>query len=128
MKTHFILYVKDQNSSCNFYSAVLTTAPTLDVEGMTEFRLSEKSVLGLMPESGIRRLLGAALPDPATASGIPRAEIYLVVEDADAYLSRAVSQGGILLSDVVMRDWGDLVGYCLDPDGHVLAFAQSAQA
>ena len=128
MKTHFILYVKDQNSSCNFYSAVLKTAPTLDVDGMTEFRLSEKSVLGLMPESGIRRLLGAALPDPATASGIPRAEIYLVVEDADAYLSRAVSQGGILLSDVVMRDWGDLVGYCLDPDGHVLAFAQSAQA
>ncbi|HNB21850.1 MAG TPA: glyoxalase [Candidatus Melainabacteria bacterium] len=127
MKTHFILYVKDQKSSCNFYSAVLETAPTLDVAGMTEFELSEESVLGLMPESGIRRLLGDALPDPATARGIPRAEIYLVVKDAGAYLSRAVSRGGILLGDVLMRDWGDLVGYCLDPDGHVLAFAQPAQ-
>jgi len=25
---------------------------------------------------------------------------------------------------VESRDWGDRAGYCLDPDGHVLAFAE----
>jgi len=63
---------------------------------MTEFALGTGIVLGLMPETGIRSLLGSALPDPAAGRGIPRAELYLVVDDAAA---------------------------CLDPDGHIVAFA-----
>jgi hypothetical protein len=90
---------------------------------MTEFRLGPSCVLGLMPEAGIRRLLGDRLPDPALARGIPRAELYLTVEDPGAYLRRAVAAGGKELSPVVRRDWGDDAGYCLDLDGHVIAFA-----
>ena len=41
-------------------------------------------VLGLMPEQGIRNLLGASLPDPSAASGIPRAELYLVLTEPNA--------------------------------------------
>ena len=120
---HFILYVTDQAKSTSFYAAVLAREPRLNVPGMTEFELGEEAVLGLMPESGIKRLLGADLPDPAAAHGVPRAELYLLVEQAEAHLRRALDSGAMPLSPVQARDWGHHAGYCLDPDGHVLAFA-----
>ncbi|MBV6395409.1 MAG: hypothetical protein HFACDABA_00985 [Anaerolineales bacterium] len=123
-KTHFILYVQDQIRSAEFYSRVLDCAPTLNVPGMTEFTLSESCVLGIMPEAGIKRLLGDALPDPVRANGIPRSEIYLRVEDASAFHVRALSAGATELSALAGRDWGDRVAYCLNLDGHVLAFAE----
>jgi uncharacterized protein len=77
-----------------------------------------------MPEGGIRRLLGPALPDPAQARGCPRAELYLVVEDPAACHERALAAGAQELSTVAARSWGHVAAYCLDPDGHVLAFAR----
>ena len=121
---HFILYVKDQKRSARFYSEVLGFPPRLDVPGMTEFELAVGSILGLMPSSGIKRLLGSALPDPDGAAGVPRSELYLIVPDATAALARAVCAGAIELSPAGKRDWGHVAGYCLDPDGHVVAFAE----
>jgi hypothetical protein len=115
--------VKDQQWSTVFYAHVLARQPTLDVPGMTEFILNESCVLGLMPESGIKKLLGAVLPDPSLGSGIPRAELYLRLKDAPHFHARALEKGARQLSNFENRDWGDCVAYCLDPDGHVLAFA-----
>ncbi len=123
---HFILYVADQRRSADFYRRVLGVAPILDVPGMTEFPLNGDSVLGIMPEEGIRRLLGDRLPDPAAAAGVPRAELYVQVDDCTAYHARGLAAGGRELSSVQMRDWGDIAGYFLDPDGHVVAFAQAS--
>jgi len=120
---HLILYVADQAVSADFYQAVFAAHAKLDVPGMTEFELPGGATLGLMPEAGIRRLLGPALPDPATARGVPRSELYLVVDDPGRYLARAVGAGARELSPLQPRDWGDHVAYVLDPDGHVLAFA-----
>lgn len=75
-------------------------------------------------ESGIVRLLGPGLPDPATARGIPRAELYLVLDDPESYTYRALAAGGTELSPMLLRSWGDTAAYVLDPDGHVLAFAR----
>jgi len=122
----FVLYVADQERAAEFYGRTLDRSPRLHVPGMTEFSLGAGCALGLMPEAGIRRLLGDALPDPAAASGIPRAELYLFVADPEACLRRALDAGATLLDEVAPRDWGDRVGYCLDPDGHVLAFATGA--
>lgn len=121
-RAHFILYVADQARSAAFYAAALGAPPALDVPGMTEFALPGGAVLGLMPEAGIRRLL-PDLPDPALARGAPRAETYLLVAEPREALERAVAAGAKELSPVRPRDWGDDAGYCLDPDGHVLAFA-----
>jgi catechol 2,3-dioxygenase-like lactoylglutathione lyase family enzyme len=124
MQAHLIFYVQDQEASKNFYRSVLGVEPSLHVPGMTEFRLTDSCILGLMPNSGIKRLLGEALPDPSLGAGIPRAELYLCVSDAPAYHQAALANGATELSGLKARDWGDSVAYSLDPDGHVLAFAQ----
>lgn len=126
-RTHLILYVADQTRSAEFYARVLNDAPSLDVPGMTEFTLSDHTVLGLMPAAGIQRLLGERLPDPARAAGIPRAELYLRVANPLEYHRRALAAGGTELSELADRDWGDRVAYSLDPDGHVLAFAEPVE-
>ena len=127
-RTHFILYVKDQARSTAFYSQVLDCQPSLNVPGMTEFTLSENTILGLMPESGIKRLLGDKLPDPARSAGIPRSEVYLLVRRALDYHRRAIAAGAVELSSLADRDWGQRVAYSLDPDGHVLAFAEQIES
>ena len=124
-KVHIILYVRDQNQSCQFYSTLLGLKPSLNVPGMTEFELLNNCVLGIMPEAGIKKLLGAPLPNPASASGVPRAELYLVVTDPEQMHTLALKLGAKELSPLAARDWGHEVAYSMDPDGHVLAFART---
>jgi predicted enzyme related to lactoylglutathione lyase len=125
---HFILYVHDQERSTAFYTAVLGVEPQLNVPGMTEFRLSTETILGLMPSASIERLLGVAVVDAAPRSGAARAELYLIVEDAESYHRRAVAAGAHELSPLMSRDWGDTVAYSIDADGYVLAFASRVQS
>lgn len=75
-KIEFILYVADQKRSTEFYSKVLNRPPSLNVPGMTEFNLSADVKLGLMPETGIAKILQDKTPHPATGNGIPRCELY----------------------------------------------------
>ncbi len=70
-------------------------------------RSGRAGCLGLRPETSIRPLLRDALPDPARARGIPRSEVYLVVE-------RALLAGAVELSPLTPRDWGHLAAYSLD--------------
>ncbi len=125
--SYFILFVEDQKRSTSFYSAVLSIEPRLCVPGMTEYALPGGGVLGLMPEAGIRKLLGPELPDPSKAQGIPRSELYLLVEKAEEHHSRSLACGARELSPMQSRGWGHVAGYSLDPDGHVLAFATLLQ-
>jgi uncharacterized protein len=126
MKANIILYVSDQKASASFYEKVLGMKPELDVPGMTEFRINDETVLGLMPSAGIKRLLGDILPDPDKAKNIPKAEVYLHVTDPESYHSCAILNGAKELSPLKLRDWGDEAAYSLDPDGHVIAFAKKA--
>ena len=123
MKVHVIFYVANQDRSSAFYREVLGAEPSLDVPGMTEFTLSESSVLGLMPEEGISRLLAPKLDVPAGGRSDYRAELYLVVDDPSSYHARALAAGAEELSAVQARDWGHVAGYSRDADGYILAFA-----
>lgn len=122
--SHFILYVTDQKQSADFYAKVLGIEPSLNVPGMTEFRIGEKAVLGLMPEKGIKKLLGEKIEDPALAKKIPRSELYLFVDNPETFHNRAIAVGAVELSPCQPRDWGDRAAYSSDPDGHILAFAK----
>jgi predicted enzyme related to lactoylglutathione lyase len=127
IKSHFILYVADQQRSAGFYRSVFQQDPSLNVPGMTEFEVGHDSVLGLMPEDGAKRLLGNDIFGPTEGNLIPRAELYLVVEDAAERHARALNAGARELSSMAERDWGHTAAYSLDPDGHVLAFASPTE-
>ncbi len=118
-----VFYVKDQETAKLFYEYVLSAPPVLHVPGMTEFKLTEDSSLGLMPLAGIKKLLGSQhFTKDKTLSA--SSELYLRVTDCQDYLSRSIEAGATLVSQVQTRDWGDQVGYCITPDKHVLAFAE----
>lgn len=127
-KAEFILYVSDQKRSTEFYKKVLSTEPVLDVPGMTEFQLSGECKLGLMPEAGIVNILKDTVPHPSLGNGIPRSELYLFVNHVEAYFRRSLASGAKPVSNPAARDWGDLVAYVSDPDGHILAFAERANS
>ena len=128
IKTHFILYVQDQARSTAFYSQVPDCQPSLDVPGMTEFALSNHVILGLMPLSGVQRLLGDKLPELTRSMSGPCCEIYLLVSHPLDYHRRALEAGAVELSALEKRDWGHRAAYSLDPDGHVLAFAEQIES
>ena len=123
MKAEFILYVADQEKSKDFYAELLQLTPSLHVPGMTEFDLPGCK-LGLMPEAGIAKILWPKTRHPELGTGIPRCELYLKVEDANAYHQRGITLGAEEISPVEPRDWGDKVGYLSDADGHIIAFAE----
>ena len=55
--TEIILYVSDQTRSTRFYQDIFRMPPDLNVPGMAEFNLSDQCKLGLMPNSGIAKIL-----------------------------------------------------------------------
>lgn len=115
-KAHCILFVDDQTRARDFYRALLERQERLDVPGMTEFELRPGLILGLMPRSSMRSLLGLA-------AGNHSSELYLVVPEPEPLIQRAQIHGATLLSPLTERDWGARVAYLLDPDGHILALA-----
>lgn len=122
-EVEFILYVADRSRSATFYSRLLGAAPTLDVPGMTEFTLGPGCKLGLMPENGIARIIGGSMRHPAEGQGIPRCELYLLVNDLEDAIQRAAAAGARIVDEAADRDWGHRVAYFADPDGHVIALA-----
>ncbi|GIK70610.1 MAG: lactoylglutathione lyase [Bacteroidetes bacterium] len=124
MESIFILYVKDQNASCNLYEKLFDKKPHLHVPGMTEFILNNNTKLGLMPEECIVKILKNKTKNPAAGNGIPRAEVYLYVNNLEEYYNRAKTCEMIEVSGIEERNWGDTVCYFADSDGHIIAFAK----
>lgn len=119
-----ILYVSNQEKSKDFYSAILKQEPSLHVPGMTEFSLGDNFKLGLMPESGIAKIISPIMAQPVSANGIPRCELYLVSEQIQELFELAIELGAKKVSKIKLRDWGDTVGYVADFDGNIIAFAK----
>lgn len=122
---HTILFVADQARSTEFYSRVLDREPDLNVPGMTEFRVAPGAVLGLMPRTSAKRLFANKVTIAGEGEVSKSAEFYLLVDDAAAYFQRAIEAGSREISPLTLHDWGHRAGYCLDPDGHIIAFAET---
>lgn len=120
----FVLYVADQKRSSEFYEKLLGFEPVISSYGMTEFLMNDGCLLGLMHEKGIAKILLDKTKHPSLGNGIPRCEIYLMVEDPIAIHSNALQLGALNVSDVVPRNWGHEAGYVQDFDGHIIAFAR----
>lgn len=124
-EVEFILYVADRSRSAAFYAQLLGATPTLDVPGMTEFALGPGCKLGLMPETGIARIISGPMRHPSEGAGIPRCELYLLVDDLERATLLATTAGARPVDAVADRDWGHRVVYFADPDGHVIALAKA---
>lgn len=122
--TETILYVANQQASTDFYEKLFRQKADLNVPGMTEFKLSQTSKLGLMPNDSIAKILKDKTPHPQSGHGIPRCELYFYVADVMAEYNNAIAIGAHEISGVADRDWGDKVCYFTDLDGHVIAFAE----
>jgi len=122
----FIFYVKNQERSKLFYEKVLGFPPVLDVPGMTEFQLNKQSKLGLMPETGIAKILNNKTKHLKLGNGIPRAEMYIYDKNPETKFEKAIKEGAKLISPYSLRDWGDYAGYCSDYDGNILVFAKKS--
>ena len=118
-----IIYVKEQKKSRDFYRSVLGEEPVLDVPGMTEFKINENVILGLMPGDGIFKILEEKMDNPNGLTNIPKCEIYLYVGDPASCYEKALNSGARGISSLRLRNWGDVVAYCADFDGNVIAFA-----
>lgn len=122
--THIILYVSDQQKSTAFYSELLGITPRLNVPGMTEFALQPNTILGLMPNSSIAKIITPPLPHPSEGNGIPRCELYLYVNDLNEQYERIQKLVAKIISPLENRDWGDKAFYLADEDGHMIALAE----
>ncbi len=119
-----ILYVSNQQASTLFYTKLLRQEPILNVPGMTEFKLGENFKLGIMPNEGIAKILLETLPHPDLGVGIPRCELYFTVSHIYDEYNHAIQSGAKLISPIAERDWGDVVCYFSDLDGHIIAYAE----
>ncbi len=119
-----ILYVSDQEKSAQFYQKIFRKIPDLNVPGMSEFILSDVCKVGLMPINGIIKILNGKTQDPNIGNGIPRCELYLLVDNVETEFKNATNCGASLVSPILEMDWGDRVCYFMDPDGHIIAFAE----
>lgn len=123
-KTYFILYVSGQALSADFYSELLDIEPALNVPGMTEFNLSENTILGLMPNKSIEKLFDNKYETVEKSSGKIKAELYLIVDEIEKYLERAKKLGADIVSYPRERSWGHKAAYLLDPDNNVIGIAE----
>jgi len=115
---YVILYVGDLERSIVFYRDVVGLALKLSGSGYAEF-VTEGTKFGLYERSGLPELIGRV----AGADG-PSGEVAFLVEDVDAEAERIRGASATILSGPVDRPWGHRTLHVLDPDGHVVEFAQ----
>ncbi len=115
---YVILYVRDLDASIAFYRDVVGLPFKFQQSSYAEFA-TEGTKFALFERSAVPELIGR----PVTEGG-PSGEVAFVVEDVDAEAERMRAAGVRVLSDPVDRAWGHRTLYVLDPDDHVVEFAQ----
>jgi predicted enzyme related to lactoylglutathione lyase len=125
--TEIILYVKDHQKSTQFYEQLFRKTADLNVPGMTEFILNDFCKLGLMPNDGIAKIITPTLPHPNLGNGIPRCELYFLVDNLQEEYQNIKEFGAKIISEIEERNWGDTAFYFSDLDGHVIAFAEKTK-
>jgi PhnB protein len=112
-----MLTVKDLKAAVTFYKNAFGFTERSIMNGPdgkpmhAELSLRE-STLMLGPE-----MIDRGARSAKTLGGSP-ATLYLMTEDADAVVAKAVKLGGTADGPVIDMFWGDRVGTVIDPDGN----------
>ena len=122
-----ILAVADVGRAVTFYETAFGWSRNrrIDYSNYVELHLPEGGTLGLYERSGFAEEVGgepAALADGAVSP----AYLYVRVDDVDDAVERLEAAGARPLSPLLDRSWGERAAWFADPDGHVVAVAQTA--
>lgn len=115
--SHVILFVADLEASIAFYRDVVGLAPRFTEHGYAELE-TEGARLALFERARVPGLIRR----PPGAPG-PTAEVVLETEDAGAEAARLRALGMDVVGPVD-RPWGHRTVHVLDPDEHVIEFAE----
>lgn len=123
-KTYFIIYVDNLDKTKMFYKLLFDIKPIIDEPGMCELELPNGAVLGIMSNSSLEKLFGTEYSINEKKRSSPKFEFYFQVDNAEALYQKALQLGALELRKFAEMDWGDKVAYCINHDGHILAFAE----
>lgn len=123
-----ILAVSDLARSRRFYVEAFGWPVVVDVPVYVEFELPSATRVGLYDQTAFVRNTSRSLSAAATGGETSRAELYFFPDNLDQTIEKVKRAGGILLSALARREWGDDTAYFADPDGNVLALARVSQA
>jgi lactoylglutathione lyase len=115
---YVILYVADLDRSISFYRDVIGLPFKFTESGYAEFA-TEGTKFALFERARLPQLIGRDSGD-----GDATMEVAFLVEDVDVEAERLRAAGVTQLSGPVDRPWGQRTFHLLDPDGHVVEFAQ----
>ncbi len=127
-KIHFLLKVDDLNKSKIFYELLFASKPVVDEVNIVEFEINSGAILGLISDELLSNLFGNDLPERYSSKSSGISEVYLELTNADKYFEKSKQLGCIELSPFKERNWGHKVGYVLNHDGHIIAFAENAES
>ena len=115
---YVILYVSDLQRSIAFYRDVVGLLFKFTDAGYAEFA-TEGTKFALYERARLPGLIGRE-----GVEGGLSGEVAFLVEDVDAEAERVRGTSAAILSGPVDRPWGHRTLHVLDPDGHVVEFAQ----
>ena len=118
-----IIAVEDLQRSLAFYRRITQWPVPVDTPVYAELHSPNGFRLGLYDRRGFGRNINH-VPEPI-AGRVATTELYVLVDDVSAAMAGARDAGATVLDEARDRLWGDHVGYVADPDGYVVAFAQT---
>jgi catechol 2,3-dioxygenase-like lactoylglutathione lyase family enzyme len=87
--------------------------------------LSPDGALGLFERNGYAETVGAS-PTEVGSGQVSPSYLYVRVDDARAASARLEAAGARPLSPLRLRSWAEEAAWYADPDGNVVAVAQTA--
>jgi catechol 2,3-dioxygenase-like lactoylglutathione lyase family enzyme len=96
----------------------------IDYSNYVEFHVDGGTV-GLYERSGFAEEVGAE-PAALADGGVSSSYLYVRVDDVAAAAERLEAAGARPLSPLLERSWGERAAWFADPDGHLVAVAETA--
>jgi lactoylglutathione lyase len=115
---YVILYVRDLARSVAFYRDVVGLPHKFTDSGYAEFATAGTK-FALFDRAALPDLIGREVDGAG-----PWGEVAFLVDDVDAQAERIRGAGVPILSGPTDRPWGQRTLHFLDPEDHVLEFAQ----
>jgi predicted enzyme related to lactoylglutathione lyase len=122
-----VFAVSDLRRSVDFYERAFgwPRNERIDYTNYVELLPPDGGAVGLFETDGYSQLVGANSA-PIPEDHVAPAYVYVRVDDVEAAAARVEGAGGRPLSRVASRSWGEDAAWFADPDGNVLAVAQSS--